>query len=168
MITNNICPVGRRERSKIFFNCSPLYPCFFQRKYIAQRTAIINATTGVPTNSSTGRIPFNAKIYSESVLNRIKTSGTRIMAITVENFGRFASSSSLTSETADGRPVCILFPITYDHRIPAKIKERIPVGTPTAIIIPRSTPSIFATNTEPADGGINANPVASPAKRGIT
>ena len=44
----------------------------------------------------------------------------------------------------------------------------IPTGTPTAIIMPRSTFSIFATRTEPADGGINAKPVASPARRGIT
>mgnify|MGYP004432777085 CR=1 FL=1 len=43
----------------------------------------------------------------------------------------------------------------------------IPTGTPTAIITPRFTPSIFATSTEPADGGMKANPVASPASSGI-
>ena len=91
-----------------------------------------------------------------------------MIRITVENFGSFASSSSPISETDIGRSVWIFVPINFDHRIPAKISERIPVGTPTAIIIPRSTPSIFATNTEPADGGINANPVASPARSGIT
>ena len=42
-----------------------------------------------------------------------------------------------------------------------------PTGTPTAIIIPKFTPSILATNTEPADGGIKAKPEASPANSGI-
>ena len=56
----------------------------------------------------------------------------------------------------------------YDHKIPAKISDKIPIGTPTAIIIPRSTPSILATRTDPADGGIKANPVARPARSGIT
>ena len=152
----------------IFFSCSPSYPCFFPRKYIAHRTAMISATNGVPTNSSIGRIPSSAGIYSESVLHRMSTSGTRMIAMTVENFGRFASSSSLTSETVVGSPVWILVPINFDHKIPAKISDKIPVGTPTAIIIPRSTPSILATRTDPADGGIKANPVARPARSGIT
>ena len=57
---------------------------------------------------------------------------------------------------------------TLYYVIPAKINDKMPTGTPTAIITPRSTFSIFATRTDPADGGINANPVASPARRGIT
>ena len=88
--------------------------------------------------------------------------------MTVENLGRFASSSSLTSETVVGSPVWILVPINFDHKIPAKISDKIQIGTPTAIIIPRSTPSILATRTDPADGGIKANPVARPARSGIT
>ena len=91
-----------------------------------------------------------------------------MIAITVENCGRFASSSSLTSETVVGSPVWILVPINLDHIIPAKISDKIPVGTPTAIITPKSTPSILATRTDPADGGMKANPVARPARRGIT
>ena len=135
---------------------------------MAHKTAIISATNGVPTNSNTGRIPFSAGIYSESVLHKIRTSGTRIIAITVENFGRLASFSSLTSDTVAGSPVCIFVPINLDHKIPANSKDRIPVGIPTAIMMPRSTPSIFATNTDPADGGMNAKPVANPARSGMT
>ena len=82
--------------------------------------------------------------------------------------GRDTSSASRTSWIFEGSPASILLPINFDHKIPAKISDRIPTGTPTAIITPRSTFSIFATRTEPADGGIKAKPVASPARRGIT
>ena len=135
---------------------------------MASNTAMISATNGVPTNSSTGRIPSSAGIYSESVLHRMSTSGTRMIHNTVENFGRLASSSSRTSWILEGSPVLIFLPINLDHKIPAKIRDKIPTGTPTAIITPRSTFSIFATRTDPADGGMNAKPVARPARSGIT
>ena len=61
-----------------------------------------------------------------------------------------------------------IYEYAINHKIPAKISDKIPIGTPTAIIIPRSTPSILATRTDPADGGIKANPVARPARSGIT
>ena len=64
-------------------------------------------------------------MYSESVLHKISISGTRMIRITVENFGSFASSSSPISETDIGRSVWIFVPINFDHRIPAKIRERI-------------------------------------------
>ena len=127
-----------------------------------------SATKGVPKNSSTGRKASIPGIYAETVFNKISTSGTRIIPNTVENFGRLASSASLTSETLTGSPTLILLPMNFDHRIPAKSSDKIPTGTPTAIMIPRSTFSIFATSTDPADGGINANPVARPASNGIT
>ena len=41
------------------------------------------------------------------------------------------------------------------------------VGTPTMIIVPRLTPKAFATSTDPADGGTNAYPLASPDNKGI-
>ena len=131
---------------------------------------MISATKGVPRNSSTGRAASIPGMYSDTVLNRIRTSGTRMMISTVENFGSFPSSSSAsrTSWMLAGSPVLIRLPINFDQRIPAKIRDRTPTGTPTAIITPRSTPSIFATSTDPADGGINANPVASPARSGMT
>ena len=168
VITSRIRPVGFREWSMIFFNCSPLYPIFFPRKYMEKRTAIISATNGVPRNCRAGRTGSIPGIYSEIVLHRISTSGTRMIHNTVENWGRLASSSSRTSCILEGSPVLILLPINFDHKIPAKSSDRIPTGTPTAIIIPSSTFSIFATSTEPAEGGINANPVARPARRGIT
>ena len=87
---------------------------------------------------------------------------------TVEKFGRLASSSSRTSWILEGSPVLIFLPINLDHKIPAKIRDKIPTGTPTAISTPRSTFSIFATRTDPADGGMNAKPVARPARSGIT
>ena len=90
------------------------------------------------------------------------------MPNTVENAGRFVSSSSRTSWIFDGNPVSIRRPINFDHIIPAKSKDKIPTGTPTAIITPRSTFSIFATRTDPADGGIKAKPAERPASSGIT
>ena len=135
---------------------------------MASNTAMISATKGVPRNCRTGRTTSSPGIYSETVLHRISTSGTRMIHNTVENFGSLASSSSRTSWILEGSPVLIFLPINLDHKIPAKINDKIPTGTPTAIITPRSTFSIFATRTDPADGGINANPVASPARRGIT
>ena len=129
---------------------------------------MISATKGVPRNSSTGRAASIPGMYSDTVLNRIRISGTRMMISTVENFGSFPSSASRTSWMLAGSPVLIRLPINFDQRIPAKIRDRTPTGTPTAIITPRSTPSIFATSTDPADGGINANPVASPARSGMT
>ena len=55
----------------------------------------------------------------------------------------------------------------FPQIIPATTVEISATGIPTAIIVPRFTPSAFATRTEPADGGTNAYPDASPAKRGI-
>ena len=46
---------------------------------MADNTAMINATNGVPRNSSAGRIASIPGIYVESVLHKIKTSGTRII-----------------------------------------------------------------------------------------
>ena len=48
------------------------------------------------------------------------------------------------------------------------INAIIPIGKPTAIITPKSTPNILDTNTEPDDGGMNAKLVAKPANNGIT
>ena len=129
---------------------------------------MISATNGVPRNSRTGRAASIPGMYSETVLHRINTSGTRMIHNTVENFGSLASSSSRTSWILEGNPVLIFLPINLDHKIPAKINDKIPTGTPTAIITPRSTFSIFATRTDPADGGMNAKPVARPARSGIT
>ena len=135
---------------------------------MASNTAMISATNGVPRNSRTGRAASIPGMYSETVLHRINTSGTRMIHNTVENFGSLASSSSRTSWILEGNPVLIFLPINLDHKIPAKINDKIPTGTPTAIITPRSTFSIFATRTDPADGGMNAKPVARPARSGIT
>ncbi len=53
------------------------------------------------------------------------------------------------------------------QKIPETIIQISAVGTPTMIMVPRFTPSAFATSTDPADGGTNAYPLARPERSGI-
>lgn len=69
----------------------------FPQKYIADSTAMIKATNGVPRNFNAGRIRSIPGIYSETVLHKIKTNGTRIIHSTAENAGRLPPSASRTS-----------------------------------------------------------------------
>ncbi len=65
--------------------------------------------------------------------------------------------SSLISPTLAGSSVKILFPINPPQIIPETSIQINAVGIPTMIMVPRFTPSAFATSTDPADGGTKRN-----------
>ena len=91
------------------------------------------------------------------MLKSISTRGISIIVATTPKEGRFLLSSlSAISSTLAGSFAKILFPIKLPHTTPATIVETKAIGIPMAIITPKFTPSAFATNTEPADGGTKA------------
>ena len=117
-------------------------------------------------NPSTFFTSTGIGMYLETVLTSINTSGIRITPSTSPNGGS-SLESSLISSTLTGNLVNTLFPMNRPHITPATIIHINAVGIPTIIITPRLTPSESATRTEPADGGTNAYPLASPARSGI-
>ena len=124
---------------------------------MATSVAMVSATNGLPKKARIEATSVGMGIYEDSVPSRIRHSGVSTMARTMPKEGSSLSSLAPSAEVkCSGTSVKMRPPTLRPQTTPATAMAIKAVGMPTRIMVPRSTPSVPATRTEPAEGGTKA------------